>query len=333
MPYTVLSKRNLIQLVEESHVWGWDDPRMPTIAGLRRRGVTPASIRNFIEAVGVGRANSVVDPAQLDFAIRDDLNDKAPRYMAVLDPVELVVETWEKGHTDLLDASLWPHDVPKEGSRQVPFTRRLYVDRSDVALKPPKGWKRIAPGVEVRLRYAYLLTITGIETDADGTITRVTARHDPESRGGVSPDGRKVSGTLQWVSAEHSVAMEGRLFERLFTEAQPGQNGDYINDLNPDSLVTLTVHGEPALAKLPPGTHVQLERTGYFFSDPIDSAAGSPVWNRVVPLKDSWANAVGVHLQPGRDQLSPYWGKLCRWKYNLCEEEFFGGVGFGRWGG
>ena len=291
LPYTVLSKRRLIGLVEGGHVSGWDDPRMPTIAGLRRRGVTPAAIRAFIESVGVGRANSVVDPALLDHAIRDDLNDKAPRYMAVLDPVELLVESWPEDRVDELEASLWPHDVRREGSRTVAFTRRLFVERADVAVDPPKGWRRLAPGREVRLRYGYLVTVTGIDTDTDGRVRRVRVTHDPESRGGTSPDGRKVKGTIHWVSADRSVPMEVRELDRLFTVEHPGKDRDYLLDLNPESLVVRGAQGEPALADLPPGSHVQLERTGYFFADPVDSRQGAPVWNRVVALKDSWGKA------------------------------------------
>jgi len=305
LPYTVLSKRWLIQLVEGGHVSGWDDPRMPTIAGFRRKGVTPAAIRAFIDSVGVGRANSVVDPALLDHAIRDDLNDKAPRYMAVLDPVEVVVESWTDGKVDELHASLWPHDVPKEGSRTVPFTRRLYVERSDVAVEPPKGWRRLAPGREVRLRYGYLVTVVGIDTDTDGNVTRVRVTHDPASRGGVSPDGRKVKGTIHWVSADESVPMTLRVYDRLFSVEHPGKGGDYLDDLNPDSLTVRSAQGEPALAALPGGSHVQLERTGFFYADTIDSRDGAPVWNRVVPLKDSWGKASKPVQPPRTPKVEP----------------------------
>jgi len=289
--YVVLSKRKLIQLVDDGHVDGWDDPRMPTIAGLRRRGYTPASIRNFCERVGVAKANSTVDPLLLENAIRDDLNDKAPRHMAVLDPLEVVVTSWPEGEVDTLDASLWPHDVARDGSRAVPFTRRLYVERSDFALTPPKGWRRLAPGVEVRLRYGYLVTVENVVTDDAGEVVRLDVRHDPASRGGVSPDGRKVKGTVHWVSAEQGVELPVRIFDRLFRVEQPGKDRPFLDDLNPDGLQETTCVAEPALAALPPGTHVQLERTGYFFTDPKLSSDGRPVFNRVVPLKDSWGKA------------------------------------------
>ena len=286
--YTVLSKRKLIQLVDDGHVSGWDDPRMPTIAGLRRRGYTAASIRSFCDRVGVSKAHSSVDPLLLENAIRDDLNDKAPRHMAVLDPLEVVVTSWPEGTVDTLDASLWPHDVPREGTRPVPFTRRLYIDRSDFSEDPPKGWRRMAPGIETRLRYGYLVKVTQVDHDEAGQVSRVHVTHDPASRGGVSPDGRKVKGTIHWVSAEEGVPVKVRVFDRLFRVAEPGSKRPFLDDINPDGLVEVTAIAEPAVAALGAGAHVQLERTGYFFVDPVDSVAGAPILHRVVPLKDSW---------------------------------------------
>jgi len=289
--YTLLSKRKLIQLVDDGHVDGWDDPRMPTLAGMRRRGMTPASIRNFCDRVGVAKANSSVDPLLLENAIRDDLNDKAPRYMAVLDPLEVVVTSWPEGEVDVLSASLWPHDIDREGTREVPFTRRLYIERSDFAEEPPKGWRRLAPGREVRLRYGYLITVDRVVKGDDGEVVRLEVTHDPASRGGVSPDGRKVKGTVHWVSAEAGIAQPVRLFDRLFRVPEPGRDRPFLDDLNPEARVDTEAVAEPALARIDPGSHVQLERTGYFFADPVDSAPGAPVWNRVVPLKDSWGKA------------------------------------------
>jgi glutaminyl-tRNA synthetase len=303
--YTVLSKRKLIQLVDDGHVWGWDDPRMPTIAGLRRRGYTPASIRSFVERVGVSKAANATDPLLLENAIRDDLNDKAPRYMAVLDPLEVVVTSWPEGDVDTLDASLWPHDVPKEGTRPVPFTRRLYVERSDFAEQPPKGWRRMAPGVEVRLRYGYLVTVDEVVRDDAGEVVRLHVTHDPASRGGVSPDGRKVKGTIHWVSADKGVRLPVRQFDRLFRVAEPGKERPFLDDLNPDALRELNAVGEPALASVAPGEHVQLERTGYFFADPVDSAPGAPVFHRTVPLKDSWGKASKPAAAPKAAATTP----------------------------
>ena len=289
--YVVLSKRKLIQLVDDGHVDGWDDPRMPTIAGMRRRGFTPASIRNFCDRVGVAKANSTVDPLLLENAIRDDLNDKAPRYMGVFDPLEVVVSTWPAGEVDTLDASLWPHDVDREGTRPVPFTRHLYVERSDFAETPPKGWRRLAPGVEVRLRYGYLVTVDNVVKDDTGRVIRLEVSHDPASRGGVSPDGRKVKGTIHWVSAEQGVERPVRIFDRLFKVEQPGKDRPFLEDINPNARVDATAVVEPAAARLGPSEHVQFERTGYFYADPLDSGEGAPVFNRVVPLKDSWGKA------------------------------------------
>jgi glutaminyl-tRNA synthetase len=280
--YTVMSKRKLLRLVNEKRVDGWDDPRMPTIAGMRRRGVTPEAIREFCDRVGVARANSVVDIAALDAAIRDDLNTRAPRMMAVLRPLKVVIESWTGGE-EWIDAPLWPHDVPKEGSRKVPFTREVWIDRDDFAEEPPKGWHRLAPGKEVRLRYGYVIRCVGVEKDAAGNVVAVRATHDPETRGGTTPDGRKVAGTIHWVSVTHATRLTVRLYDRLFLHERPDAGDeDFLTHLNPRSLEVVEAMGEPALADAT--GHVQLERVGYFFRE-------GDGWNRVVGLKDSFTKA------------------------------------------
>jgi glutaminyl-tRNA synthetase len=290
LSYTVMSKRKLLLLVKDHHVAGWDDPRMPTIAGLRRRGVTPEAIRDMCERVGVARANSLVEIEVLDGAIRDDLNTRAPRVMAVLDPLKVILEDWPADKVDSLDAPYWPHDVPKEGSRAVPFGRELYIERADFAEVPPPKFHRLAPGREVRLRYGYVIKCVGVDKDAAGNIVAVRCTHDAASRGGNVPDGRKIPGTLHWVSTAHAVPATVRLYDRLFAHERPDAGEeDFRSHLNPTSLTTVDALVEPALAKLGPGEHVQFERTGYFFTDPVDSEPGAPVFNRVVGLKDSWA--------------------------------------------
>ncbi|MFN7146265.1 MAG: glutamine--tRNA ligase/YqeY domain fusion protein, partial [Myxococcota bacterium] len=290
--YTVMSKRKFLKLVQGGHVAGWDDPRMPTIAGLRRRGVTPEAIREFCERVGVAKANSVVDLEALDATIRDDLNARAPRWMAVLDPLKVVVEDWDAGKTDIISAPHWPHDVPNEGARDVTFSRELWIDRSDFAEEPPPKWHRLAPGREVRLRYGYVVKCVGVDKDAAGNVVAVRVTHDPATRGGNTPDGRKVPGTIHWVSAAAAKPVEVRLYDRLFAHERPDALGDdFLEHLNPDSLKVVTAWAEPGLAALSGGAHVQIERTGYFFTDPVASKPGAPVFNRVVGLKDSWAKA------------------------------------------
>ncbi len=291
--YMVMSKRKLKQLVDEAHVDGWDDPRMPTVAGLRRRGFTPESIRAFAEMVGVTKANTTIDYAKLEFAIRDDLNHTVSRVMAVVDPLEVVITNYPEGQTESLDCALYPHDHPLEGSRAVPFGRTIYIDRSDFAAEPPKGWRRLAPGVEVRLRYAYFVTCERVITDADGQVVRLECRYDPATRGGAAPDNRKVAGTLHWVAAEGAVPAEFRLYDRLFTEAAPGaRTGDPLDDLNPESLTVQRGWVEPSIAAHPAGTRYQFERTGYFISDSEDSQPGGLVFNRIVTLRDTWAKQV-----------------------------------------
>jgi glutaminyl-tRNA synthetase len=293
LSHTLMSKRKLLRLVKEGHVSGWDDPRMPTIAGLRRRGVTPEAIREFCERIGVAKANSMVDIEVLDIAIRDDLNARAPRFMAVLDPLKVIVEDWDAGATDSLDAPHWPHDVPKTGSRPVTFSRELWIDRADFAEEPPPKFHRLAPGREVRLRYGYVVKCVGVDKDESGAVVAVRVTHDPATRGGNIPDGRKVPGTIHWVSAADAVPVTVRLYDRLFSHERPDAGEeDVITYLNPRSLTTVTALAEPGILALGAGAHVQLERVGYFYTDPVDSVGGTVMLNRVVGLKDSWAKVV-----------------------------------------
>ncbi len=289
--YMITSKRKLLRLVEGGHVSAWDDPRMPTIAGLRRRGVTPEALRRFCDLVGVAKADNRVDVSMLEFAIRDDLNHKAPRVLCVLGPLKVVITNWPEGEVDQLEAAYWPHDVPNEGSRTVPFDGELLIERDDFMEEPEKGFFRLAPGREVRLRYGYVIRCEDVVKNADGEIIELRCTYDPESRGGTPADGRKIKGTIHWVSAAAAVEVDVRLYDRLFRVPEPGRNGDYLDDLNPDSLTTVSAFGEPALATVNAGEHVQFERLGYFFADPQDSAAGAPVFNRVTALRDTWSRA------------------------------------------
>ena len=294
LSYTVMSKRKLLQLVQEGHVAGWDDPRMPTISGMRRRGLTPEAIRSFCERVGVAKTYNVIDVALLEHSVRDDLNPEVPRVMGVLDPLEVVISNYPEGENETFDAPSYPHDVPKEGSRPVPFGRTLYIEREDFHEDPPAGFHRLAPGREVRLRYAYLVTCDSVEKDADGSVVRLHCTYDPETRGGNAPDGRRVPGTLHWVSAEHAVEAEVRLYDRLFTAELPGADGaDFLEQLNPDSLTLIPkARLEPSLADSEPGDRFQFERQGYFVVD-LDSQSDALVFNRTVTLKDTWAKLSG----------------------------------------
>ncbi len=298
LTYTVLSKRKLLELVKGRHLAGWDDPRMPTIAGYRRRGYTASAIRAFAEKIGVAKANSTVDIGLLEHTIREELNETAPRAMAVLDPIELVITSWPEGEVETLEAPCFPDDTSgdpaRAGTRRIPFGRRLWIEREDFAVEPPAGWHRLAPGAEVRLRSGYFVTCTGFETDADGAVVRVLCTHDPETRGGAAPDGRRPKGTIHWVSAEHAIEAEVRLYDRLFTEAYPEADPDvdWRTLLNPDSLVVRRARLEPSLAEAAPGHRFQFERLGYFIVDPVDAAEGRRAYNRVVGLKDSWARQV-----------------------------------------
>ena len=286
--YMVMSKRKLLQLVEDNHVSGWDDPRMPTIAGYRRRGFTASAIRNFCQGVGVTKYKGVTDVSLLENAIREELNKTAERRCAVLDPLEVVIENYPEGESEELEAVNNPEDEAA-GKRSVPFGRRLFIERADFMEDPPKKFFRLGPGREVRLRYAYFITCQSVEKDADGNITRLICTYDPETRGGHAPDGRKVKGTIHWVSAEHAVDAEVRLYDRLFTEPEPEAAGDFLECLNADSLKVVTGKLEPSLADLPAGERVQFERLGYFAPDAKDTAPEKPVFNRFVGLRDSWA--------------------------------------------
>ena len=292
MEYTVTSKRRLLQLVQEGHVRGWDDPRMMTIAGLRRRGVTPEAIRKFCDDIGVAKTNSTVEMERLDHWIREDLNARAPRVMAVLDPLEVVLMDWTGG-TEMLDAPSWPHDIGKPGSRPLPFSGRLFIEREDFEENPPPGFRRLVPGGEVRLRHAYVIRCERVVKDEAGWIVRLECTHDRMTADGKNPEGRKVPGTIHWVSAEHAFEAEVRLYDRLFSDPNPTghPDRDFHEFLNPDSLRTVTGKLEPSLKEAQPGDRFQFERIGYFTVDTVDSEAGRPVFNRTIGLRDSWAKA------------------------------------------
>jgi len=286
--YTVMSKRRLLQLVMEGRVSGWDDPRMPTLSGLRRRGVPPEAIRAFSASVGVAKRNSTVDVGMLEHAIRDDLNRRAPRVMAVLRPLKVVIENWPVGRVDELDAVNNPEDASM-GTRRVPFAGELWIEQDDFREVPPPKYFRLSPGREVRLRWGYFVTCTGVVKDDRGNVVEVRCTYDPGTRGGSAPDGRKVKATIHWVSAAHALDAEVRLYDRLFAAEEPGGD-DWLADLNPDSLEVLRgCKLEASLADAAPGSRWQFERLGYFCVDPVDSKPGAPVWNRTVTLKDTWA--------------------------------------------
>jgi glutaminyl-tRNA synthetase len=290
LTYTVMSKRGLKRLVDGGHVRGWDDPRMPTISGLRRRGYTPASIRDFSTSVGVAKRDNTIQLAQLEAAVREDLNETAPRVMAVLKPLRLVIENYPEEGVEELDAVNNPQD-PSAGTRKVPFSRVLYIERDDFLEDPPKKFFRLAPGREVRLRYAYFITCVDVVKDGSGDIVELRCTYDPATRGGQAPDGRKVKGTLHWVSAAHALEIEARLYEVLFSKEDPNEveeGKDLLSNLNPQSLEVVTASAEPSLADAPPGSRYQFERLGYFCVDP-DSTAKRLVVNRTVTLRDTWA--------------------------------------------
>ena len=294
LTYTVLSKRKLIQLVKGGFVRGWDDPRMPTICGMRRRGYTPEAIRDFCSRIGVARAENLVEYSLLEFCVREHLNAIAPRTMAVLDPIKVVIENYPEGQVEWFDMP-FSQDGSVEGSRKVPFSRELYIERDDFREDPPKKFHRLFPGSEVRLRYAYYVTCKDVIKDADGNIVELRCTYDPESKGGATPDGRKIKGTIHWVSVPHAVSAEVRLYEHLFTSPTPGntpEGVEFTDLLNPGSMRVVTAQVEPALAEFPAGARVQFERLGYFCVDP-DSKPGAPVFNRTVTLKDSWAKIEG----------------------------------------
>ncbi|TYT74940.1 glutamine--tRNA ligase/YqeY domain fusion protein [Desulfobotulus mexicanus] len=295
LSYTVLSKRKLIQLVKEGHVHGWDDPRMPTLSGLRRRGVPAAALRDFCERIGVAKKDSTVDLALFEYCVRDHLNASAPRRMGVLDPVKLVITNYPEGQVELLDAVNHPGD-PAFGSRKVPFSRELWIEREDFMEDPPKKFFRLSPGREVRLRFAYFVTCEDIVKDPEtGEVLEIRAVYDPETLGGNAPDGRKVKATIHWVSKNHAMEAEARLYDRLFTKEDPDdmpEGKSFLDALNPDSFVQKKAFLEPAMAESLPGEVFQLERVGYFAVDP-ESQRERPVLNRTVTLRDSWAKAAG----------------------------------------
>ena len=290
LDYTVMSKRKLLTLVEDGHVSGWDDPRMPTIAGMRRRGYRPEAIRAFADLIGVAKVNSVVDIGKLEYCVRDDLNWIAPRVLGVLRPLPVTVTTWVDGDVEQLTGPYFPPDVGKPGERSIPFTRQIFIDRDDFALEPPPGYQRLAPGRTVRLRHGYCVTCDEVVTDDAGEVVELRVSHIPGSVGS-APEGVKVSGVIHWVSATESVPAEVRLYDRLFSVARPDDaDGDFARHLNPDSLdVIVSARLEQSLASAEPGSRWQLERVGYFMVDPVDSRPGSVVLNRIVTLRDSWA--------------------------------------------
>ncbi len=282
--YTVMSKRKLLELVNKGYVNGWDDPRLPTIAGLRRRGYTPESILNFCEQIGVAKANSVVDVAQLEFAIRDDLNKKVPRVMCVLNPLKVTIVNYEG--SEEIEASYYPHDVPKEGSRKLPFSDTIYIDRADFEENPPKGYYRLTPTQPVRLKHAYIISCEEVVKDENGNIIEIKAKYYPNSKSGEDKSGIKVKSAIQWVEANSAKKIEARLYDRLYKTEMP----QGIEDLNPDSLkVIKNALIEPAAIEEKADVRFQFEREGYFFADPVDYSDEAPVFNRIVPLKDSWA--------------------------------------------
>jgi glutaminyl-tRNA synthetase len=292
LTYTVMSKRKLLQLVEQGHVTGWDDPRMPTISGLRRRGCTSKSIRDFCDRIGVAKTDSTIDIALLEHCIRDDLNKNVPRVMAVLNPLRVIIDNYPEDQTEEIDAINNPED-PTAGTRKVPFSRVLYIERDDFREDPPSKFFRLAPGREVRLRYAYLITCVGVVKDEHtGEVVELHCTYDPATRGGNTPDGRRVKGTIHWVSAAHALEVDVRLYDRLFMVENPSDftNGDSFESLlNPDSMHILRGYVEPSLSGTAPGSRYQFERLGYFCVDSKDSSPERLVFNRTVALRDSWA--------------------------------------------
>jgi glutaminyl-tRNA synthetase len=289
LTHTVMSKRKLGRLVKEGHVSGWDDPRMPTLSAMRRRGYTPEAIRTFVEAVGVSKANSIVQPALLEHYIRDDLNNRAPRAMAILDPLKVVIENYPENQVEEFEVPNYPQDKENAETRVVPFSRTIYLEREDFMENPPGKFFRLAPGREVRLFGAYYVTCTDVIKDEEGRVVELRCTFDPESRGGKTADNRKVKGTLHWVSAGHAVTAEVRLYEPLFVKENP-EEGELTDNLNPESLVVLTnCQLEPSLAGAKPGVSYQFMRQGYFTADSEDSSPDHLVFNRTLPLRDSWA--------------------------------------------
>ncbi|MDD3591999.1 MAG: glutamine--tRNA ligase/YqeY domain fusion protein [Sulfurovum sp.] len=298
--YTVMSKRLLLELVNKGRVSGWDDPRLPTIAGYRRRGYTPESILNFCDQIGIAKANSTVDVAQLEFAIRDDLNTKVPRVMCVLDPLKVTIENYEG--TEEFDAPYYPEDIPKEGSRKVPFSKEIFIEREDFSENPPKGYYRLTPEQPVRLRHGYIITCKEVIKDADGNITEIIAAYDPESKSGRDTSGIKVKSAIQWVDANRAKTVEVRLYDRLYSSEAP----EGLEDLNPDSLkVIKDALIEPAVITEKPDERFQFERQGYFYADPVDYTDEAPVFNKIVGLKDSWSKKTKANERAPRGERKP----------------------------
>lgn len=291
LDFTVVSKRKLRQLVDEKMVSGWDDPRMLTLSGLRRRGYTPTSIRNFCKIIGIGKRENRIDMGVLENSVRDDLNETAPRVMGVLQPLKVIIDNYPEDQAEELEIANHPKK-PEMGTRKIPFSREIYIEQDDFMEDPPKKFFRLGPGREVRLRSAYFITCTEVIKDEDGRVMELHCTYDPATKGGSAPDGRKVKGTLHWVSAKHAIGTEIRLYDRLFSIENPEANKekDFKDFLNPDSLIKLTgCRVEPGLAELQPGRQVQFERQGYFCLDSVDSRSEKPVFNRIVTLRDTWA--------------------------------------------
>ncbi|MBT8397708.1 MAG: glutamine--tRNA ligase/YqeY domain fusion protein, partial [Gemmatimonadetes bacterium] len=306
LEYTIVSKRKLMRLVDEGHVDGWDDPRMPTLAGMRKRGIPPEAIVRFTESVGLAKVNNRVDLAKLEFTIRDELNTTVPRVMGVLRPLKVVITNYPEGGGEMLEAPSFPHDVPLEGSRMVPFGRQLFIEADDFMEEPSPGFFRLVPGGEVRLRYAYFIRCEEVVKDpSTGDVVELRCTYDPETKGGNAPDGRKVKGTIHWVSAPDALRVEARLYDRLFTEPDPESDSDtdFTAHLNPDSKVVVEeALIEPSVATDPPGTRYQLERLGYFMTDLEDSRPGSLVFNRIVTLRDTWTKRVETETTMARPE-------------------------------
>jgi glutaminyl-tRNA synthetase len=300
LDYTVLSKRKLIRLVEEGRVEGWDDPRMPTLSGLRRRGVPPEAIRVFANRIGVAKTNSRVGPGVFDAAVRDDLNYRSPRVLAVLRPLAVTITNYPNGRTERLVAPYWPHDVPRDGSREVPFSGRLYIERDDFLEHPPHGFHRLTPGGRVRLRHAYVIRCDEVIRNAAGDVVELRCTYDPHTLGR-APDGGRIKGTIHWVSTAHALPITARLYDRLFTVADPEKgDGDFTAHLNPASLAVAGGYVEPSVAGDPPDTRYQFERLGYFWRDPVECTPQRLVFNRIATLRDPWTKA----QQRGRGRAS-----------------------------
>ena len=287
LTYTITSKRKLRQLIEENHVEGWDDPRMPTLRGLRRLGVPPEAICSFMNRIGVAKTNSLIDMTNFEWCVRDTLNQMAPRVMAVMDPIRVVIDNFPEDQVEWMDASYWPHDIPKEGTRKVPFTREVWIERTDFAENPPKGWRRMSLGEEIRLRYGYIVKCNHIEKDDNGHVVTIHVTYDPSTKSGETAPGRKSKGTIHWVSATEGLRAPVYLYDRLFRVPNPDSaEGTLLDHVNPDSLQVIEAVVEPSLRDAQPGSHWQFERTGYFV---VDRETTSLRFNRTVGLKDSWA--------------------------------------------